>query len=233
MLPQMKILKKAALDLLFPQICLACGSEGELICGNCQKSLPRIYPPICPRCGKPQASGILCPACISKKSHIDAIRSPFKFEGVIREAIHQYKYQNLRSLTGLFGKLLKDYWMQNPLPVELVIPVPLHPRRFKERGYNQAAILAAEFGNIFHFKVLPSGLTRIKYVISQTQTKSVEERRENLKQAFVCRDSALTGKEVMLIDDVSTSGATLNACAEALKTAGARTVWGLVLAQEL
>jgi competence protein ComFC len=232
-LPQLKTIKRAALDFLFPQRCLGCGNEGELICQQCRNGLSRIFPPLCPRCGKPQASGILCPACINWQGSIDAIRSPFKFEGVIREAIHQFKYQNLRSLTGLFGLLLKDFWMPDPLPVDLVVPVPLHSRRLKERGYNQSALLASEFGKIFHLPVFPSGLTRTRYIIPQAQTRSVAERRSNMKQAFVCRDSTLAAKQVLLIDDVSTSGATLDACAEALKTAGAKSVWGLVLAREL
>ncbi len=233
MLPHLITIKRAALDLFFPQRCLGCGREGELICRPCRNKLPRIHPPICPRCGKPQASGILCSACINFNSYLDAIRSPFKFEGVMREAIHQYKYQNLRSLTNLFGLLVKDYWMKDPLPVELIIPVPLHPSRSKERGYNQSALLAIEFGKIFHFPVLPSALTRVKYVMPQTQTKSVEERRLNLKQAFVNRDSVVAGKQILLIDDVTTSGATLESCAEALKTAGAKCVRALVLAREL
>lgn len=233
MLPQLTNIKKAALDFFFPQRCLGCGSEGELICHPCRNKLPRIHPPICPRCGKPQSSGILCPACINLSSSLDGIRSPFKFESVIREAIHQYKYQNLRGLTYLFGLLIKDYWMKDPLPVELIIPVPLHPRRNKERGYNQSALLANEFGKIFHFPVLPNTVTRVKYVLPQAQTRSLEERRNNLKHAFICRDSAVENKQVLLIDDVTTSGATLDACAEALKTAGAKSVWGLVLAREL
>ena len=123
--------------------------------------------------------------------------------------------------------------MKDPFPVDMVIPVPLHPRRLKERGYNQSALLAFEFGKIFHFPVLPSGLTRIKYLMPQTQTRTVDERRANLKQAFICRDRSIAGKQVLLIDDVSTSGSTLDACAEALKKAGAKSVWGLVLAREL
>jgi ComF family protein len=232
-LPQLTTIKRAALDFLFPQKCLGCGNEGELICRPCRDIMPRIHPPICPRCGKPQASGILCPNCINWKYNIDAIRSPFKFEGIIREAIHQYKYKNLRSLTGLFGLLLKDFWLKEPFPVELVIPVPLHPRRLKERGYNQSALLASEFGKIFHLPVLPTGLTRVKYILPQTQTKSVEERMENLKNAFLCRDNIIKTKQILLIDDVSTSGATLDSCAEALKTAGAKSVCGIALAREL
>jgi competence protein ComFC len=232
-LPHLSYFKRAALDLIFPQKCLGCGNEGELICCACQKGLARIHSPICPNCGKPQASGILCPNCINHHSFIDSVRAPFKFEGLIREAIHQYKYQNLRSLSEIFNLFLKNYWIENSFPVDLVIPVPLHAKRLKERGYNQSYLLAAAFGKVFHLPVLSDELTRIKYFMPQAQTTSVEERRKNLNKAFTCRDDRVKEKLVLLMDDVCTSGSTLDSCAEALKSAGAKTVRGLVLAREL
>ena len=166
MLPQLAKLKGIVLDLLFPQWCVGCGKEGGLICPSCYWSLPRIMPPICPKCGKPQSSGTLCPGCIGRQTEMDGIRSPFRFDGVVRQAIHQLKYRNLRTLAMPLSELLK-------------------------------------------------------------------ERRSNVARAFSCRDHRLQDKQVLLIDDVSTSGATLNACAIALKAAGATSVWGLVLAREI
>jgi len=143
-LPQISKFKGAALDLLFPQRCLGCGEEGALICHTCQKSLARILPPLCPRCGKPQPSGIVCAQCVSWQSGIDGIRSPFRFHGVIRQAIHQYKYKNLRILAGPMASFLNDYLMQNHLPFQIIVPVPLHPERLKERGYNQSELIVME-----------------------------------------------------------------------------------------
>lgn len=233
MLPQLSIIKRAALDLFFPQRCLGCGEEGILLCRLCQRSMLRIMPPVCPRCGKPQPSGILCPVCIGRQTAIDGIRSPFKFHGVMREAVHQFKYRNLRSLAGPLAGLLKDYIEANPLPGDTLAPVPLHPLRFRERGYNQAYLLARELGKMIGLPVIGDCLTRVKHSQPQVKTLSADERRRNVSLAFSCNDSRARDRKIILIDDVSTSGATLEACAAALKSAGAASVWGLVVAREI
>jgi len=222
-----------ALDLLFPQWCVGCGREGDFLCYSCCQSLPRIMPPLCPRCGKPQPSGILCPSCVGWQTEIEGVRSPFRFDGVIRQAIHQLKYRNLRALAQPLAKLLKDYLITNATPGEVLVPVPLHQKRLKERGYNQSQLLARELGKLVNLPVVDDYLIRQRYAIPQARTSSVEERRSNVANAFICRNHRLQDKQVLLIDDVATSGATLNACASALKTAGATSVWGLVLATEI
>jgi ComF family protein len=232
-LPQLFKIKGAALEFFFPQKCLGCGEEGSLLCITCLKSLPRILPPICPECGKPQPGGILCSGCFSRSADIDGIRSPLKFSGLAREAIHQFKYKNLRSLSRSLSVLLKDYLQQDPLPAQVLVPVPLHPRRLRERGYNQSFLLAQELGKLLHLPVEPDCLVRTRYVLPQARTSSAEQRRRNVKQAFACRNFSLRSSQVLLIDDVATSGATLEACAAALKSAGAASVWGLVLAREI
>lgn len=233
MLPRLTKFKGAALDLLFPQKCIGCGKEGKLICISCQKSLPRIIPPVCPKCGKSQPSAIACPACTIWKSSIDGIRSPFKFDGLMREAVHQFKYKNLRALSQTLGFLLADYFVNYPLPAEVIVPVPLHPKRLKERGYNQSGLLAQELGRIVNLPVQNNYLVRKKFVLPQAKTKSLEERRHNVMQAFSCVNPEIKDKKVLLIDDVSTSGATLDDCAAALKSAGAISVWALALTREL
>jgi ComF family protein len=232
-LPQLSIIKGAALDLLFPQKCIGCGEEGDILCRACRKSLPQIVNPICPKCGRPQSSPILCPGCLNWPGHIDGIRSPLKFDGVVREAIHQLKYKNLRSLAQPLALLLQDYLQKNPLPAQFLVPVPLHAKRIKERGYNQSELLARELGKLVRLPVVNDALIRSRYVLPQAKTTSVEERRRNVKQAFNCVNSQFLGASVLLIDDVSTSGATLDACATALKSSGATSVWGLVLAREI
>ncbi len=233
MLPQISKFKGAALDLLFPQKCLGCGKEGFLICPDCQKSLARIIPPVCPRCGRPQPSGIICFHCVNWQNGIDGIRSPFRFDGLVRQAIHQLKYKNLRSLSGPMAAILKDYLLQNPLPAEILVPVPLHRKRLRERGYNQSELLARELGKMTGIPVASDILVRVKHMLPQAKTRSVEERRENVQQAFECTGSRQQKKQILLIDDVFTSGATLEACALALKSGGATSVWGLVLACEI
>ncbi len=190
-------------------------------------------PPLCPRCGKPQLSGILCSGCVSWPAEIDGIRSPFRFDGVIRQAIHQLKYRNLRALAVTLASLLQDYLATSPMPGEVLVPVPLHPKRVRERGYNQSRLLAKELGKLTGLPLVDDCLVRQRHTPPQAKTPSVDERRGNVANAFTCRDSRLQGRQVLLIDDVSTSGATLDACAVALKAAGAATVWGLVLAREI
>ena len=232
-LPRLAKLKGIGVDLLFPQWCVGCGKEGDFICRSCRRSLPRIMPPLCPRCGKSQSSGILCPGCVSWQAEIDGIRSPFQFDGVIRQAIHQLKYRNLRALAATLAKLLQDYLVTNPMPGEVLVPVPLHQKRIRERGYNQSSLLAKELGKLTGLPVVDDCLIRQRHAPPQTRTSTVAERRSNVANAFTCRNRRLQGKQVLLIDDVSTSGATLDACAVALKAAGATSVWGLVLAREI
>jgi len=232
-LPQLARLKGVALDLLFPQRCVGCGEEGDFICPSCRCSLPRIIPPLCPRCGKPQPSGVLCPSCVGWQVRIDGIRSPFRFDGVVRQAIHELKYRNLRALAAPLAGLLSDYLGTNPVPGEVLVPVPLHRKRLRERGYNQSSLLAHELGRLTGLPVVDDCLVRQRHAPPQARTPTVDERRSNVAEAFACRDHRLRDRQILLIDDVSTSGATLDACAAALKEVGATSVWGLVLAREI
>ncbi|MDP2729374.1 MAG: ComF family protein [Dehalococcoidales bacterium] len=232
-LPQVTKLGGKALDFLFPQWCLGCGKEGVLICSSCCISLPRLIPPLCPRCGRPQPSGILCPGCVSWQAKIEGIRSPYRFDGVIRQAIYQLKYRNLRVVAAPLARLLDNYLSSNSVPGEVLVPVPLHRKRLRERGYNQSALLAKELSKLSKLPVVDDCLIRERQATPQARTKSAAERQDNVTGAFACRSSQLQDRQVLLIDDVATSGATLDACAEALKEAGAASVWGLVLAREI
>lgn len=190
-------------------------------------------PPLCPGCGKPQASGILCPVCRQRQTEIDGIRSPFRFAEVIREAIHQLKYRNLKAISPCLAGLLADYLQSNPLPGEALVPVPLHPRRLRERGYNQSSLLARELGKLINLPVIEDCLVRVKEAQPQVRAATVEDRRKNVTDAFKCQNGKVRGKQIILIDDVCTSGATLESCASALKSEGVTSVWGLTLAREI
>jgi len=232
-LPQTDRFKRVALDFLFPRWCIGCGREGDFICHSCYQLLPRVKSPVCPRCGKPQPGGTLCPSCLNWRAAIDGIRAPFRFEGIIREAIHQLKYRNLRALSEPLARLLSDHYLNAPLPGEVLVPVPIHEKRLRERGYNQSRLLAQEMSRFTYLPVVDNCLIRRRHALPQTRSKTVEERRSNVSGAFSCRDHRLKGKQVLLIDDVATSGATLDACAAALKADGASSVWGLTLAREV
>ncbi len=219
--------------MLFPKWCVGCGKEGEFICCSCREGLVRVSPPLCPQCCRPQPSSRLCPSCLSWKAAIDGIRSPFRFEGIIREAILQLKYRNLSALSETLAELLSDFPTTNPMPGEVLVPVPIYRKRLRERGYNPSSLLAQKLSKLTSLPMVDHSLTRQRHALPQTQTKTVAERRNNVAGAFTCRDQRLTDRQVLLIDDVATSGATLDACAVALKATGASSVWGLTLAREI
>jgi len=222
-----------AVDSFFPRRCVGCGKVGGFLCPECLGKLPKLLPPLCPNCGRSQASGIVCPDCRQRQTEIDGIRSLFRFDEVIRKAIHQLKYRNLKTISPCLAELLADYLRSNPLPGEALVCVPLYPRRLRERGYNQSSLLAGELGRRIDLPVIEDCLIRVKQAQPQVRTVGVEERRRNVADAFVCRDERVNDKQIILIDDVCTSGATLESCAAALKNKGAASVWGLTLAREI
>jgi len=182
-------------------------------------------------CGCPLAGDESCPACLDKGRSIDGIRSPFRFEGTIRRAVHQLKYNNLRAVARPLAVLMAEYFDASPVPGEVLVPMPLHPRRLRERGYNQSLLLAKELGGLVGLPVSEC-ISRIRYVSPQAKAASAAERHKHVAGCFACR-RRLDGRGLIIIDDVATSGATLNACAAALKMAGAGPVWGFTLAREV
>lgn len=232
-LPQVSKLGEMALNLLFPQWCIGCGKEGSFICVSCRRSLSVIMPPVCPLCGRPQLNGMLCSQCVSWKVDIDGIRSPYRFEGVIQQAVYQLKYRNLRASASLLAEMMNEYLAANPVPGDVLVPVPLHKKRVRERGYNQSGLLARKLGKLRNMPVIENCLMRLVNTPPQARTGNLEERKMNVSGAFSCRDNRLKGKRVILVDDVSTSGSTLDACAAVLKETGVESVWGLVLAREI
>jgi len=164
---------------------------------------------------------------------IDGIRSVFRFEGAVRQAVLSFKYKNVKALAAPLARLMEDYLQANPLPADALVPVPLHPRRLRQRGYNQSSLLAGQLSHFGSLPVVEGSLIRLKNTPPQARTKSAEERRSNVAGAFSCRDQRLEGRRILLIDDVCTFGATLDSCATALKAAGATSVWDMTLAREV
>ena len=233
MLPVLDGLKKTALDLLFPLRCIECSKEGNLICDNCHKRLAWITPPVCPFCGVDKPLDTPCTSCPTFEPAIDGIRSPFRFEGTIRSAVHRLKYRNLRAIAIPLAAMMADFLIDNPLPYDIIIPVPLHHKRLRERGYNQSELLAKEINKLTAVQMEKDCLVRHRHTPAQAMTESIQERHSNLAGAFTCKNECVQDKKVLLIDDVATSVATLDACAKALKSGGAVSVWGLALARDI
>lgn len=222
-------LREGFLDLLFPPRCIGCGRLGERLCAACLASVERIRPPVCPRCGRPTRVAKLCSVCRMYPLAVDGIRSVAYFEGPLREAVHAFKYQGARTLVQPLAGLMVAYQQVHRLPAEVLVPVPLHPQRETERGYNQATLLARAMGEALALPVVTNVLTRVRATPPQVGLNAAE-RRANVRAAFTAT-AAAAGRQVLLIDDVCTTGATLDACAVALKARGATSVWGLTVAR--
>lgn len=226
-------LQNEVIDFFFPRECIECGKVGDFICIQCAKKFTRPIPPLCLRCGKPESSGTFCYECWGKCNGLDSIRSVFIFDGTLRKAVHSLKYHNLRSIAQCLGSYMADYYSANGMTGDVLVPVPLHDLRIRERGYNQSGLLASEISRNVGIPVNQTFLKRIRNCKPQARTSGVEERRRNMENAFGCTGNGVNGLDVVVIDDVCTTGATLEACASVLKAAGAKRVTGFTLAREI
>lgn len=224
--------RESFLDLLFPKRCVACDAHGAFICEECEAGLPVIRTPRCYRCGNAGQNPCLCIAAADRVWPMDGMRSGFEFESPIREAILALKFANLRSVGGDLSTHLAGALREDGLHFDVLTPVPLHKRRMRQRGYNQSEILATGLGKEMGIEVDGRCLRRVNYVGPQARAATADERRANVAQAFEGRPGRVEGKKVAIIDDVTTTGATLRACAAALKRAGAAEVWGITVARE-
>jgi ComF family protein len=218
------------LELLFPPRCIVCRRVDTWLCAACTARLPFIAGPVCRRCGVPLSRGHLCVRCREAPLRIDRICSVLLFEGPVRNAIHRLKYRNGRALAEPLGALMAEGWRRNALQADVVVPVPLHASRLQERGYNQAALLCRHLQDRAGVPVRDGVLVRVRNTSSQMRLKA-EMRLQNVRGAFHCPAGQFEGQAVVLIDDVCTTGATLEACADALWAAGAARVQALTLAR--
>ena len=231
------------LDLIFPPLCPVCQSlfDGQgtdrVICPACRKAIRFVQPPLCPRCGLPYPGGRahLCASCLKERRYFALHRTCALYEGALRETIHRFKYQGVFPLKQVLGDLLEPVLkgMRRELRVDVLVPVPLHIRRLRERGFNQALLLVKELSRRTGIPYQERALAKIKETPVQISLKK-RERAKNLKGAFQVKDEgAIKGKRVVLVDDVYTTGATVNECARALLKAGAKQVAVLTVARAL
>jgi len=229
----LKQLQHEVTDFFFPRACIGCGKIGDFICVSCSKKMSRILPPLCQRCGRPESSGAHCAECWGRKSSLDAVRSVFIFDGIVRQAIHELKYRNVRAVSACLAAFMTAYYLENGLDGDVLVPVPLHDKRLRERGYNQSQLLAAELSRSISVTVNPALVKRVRNTAPQARSAGVSERRANMQNTFICASGEAAGRDVVIIDDVCTSGATLESCASALRAAGASHVLGFTLAREI
>ena len=225
---------RSAIDLILPIHCLGCGLEGKFLCSSCTTTFPRLELPYCNVCSVPGTHGV-CHACRQQSRFsidcLSGIRAPYLMEGLVRDAVHAFKYRNYKVAAPQLSELLAEYLGQHLLPGNALFPVPLHRKKLRERGYNQAVLLARELSKRIDLPVAERLLVRTRNSPSQAHSIDSAERRENTEGAFACR-GRVDGLACILIDDVCTTGSTLGACAVALMEAGAQSVWALTLARE-
>ena len=218
------------LDLLLPLSCAVCGREGQLLCSACEPSLPRLEQPYCSICAWPGRRGV-CSRCTASPPAIGRIGAPYLFEGAVREMVHSFKYGNFRAAAPTLGALMADHLKRDPMSAGVLMPVPLHGGSERQRGYNQAELLARAIAREGGTPLESRALRRTKKTPPQVSMDGYAQRIGNIQGAFGC-DGDLRGVNVLLIDDVVTTGSTMSACAQALKASGAGSVWGLVLARQ-
>ena len=222
---------RAALDLIYPPRCAVCGTGGVFLCERCAGTLPRADGRRCDRCWLP-LRGVQCFACAEHPTHIEHLRSAFRYEGGVIRLVHAFKFGSQSSLAPSLGALLADAFERHGLEADVIVPVPLTGSRRRIRGYNQALLMAAELSKHAGVAVTET-LRRTGHGATQAASASAEERRRNVQGVFsVAKGQDVTGARILLIDDVATTGATLNACAAVLLEAGVAGVAGLTLARE-
>ncbi|HBF43074.1 MAG TPA: amidophosphoribosyltransferase [Desulfobacteraceae bacterium] len=236
------------IDIIYPPRCPICRKflwkdytetekSSPLFCRDCFSDFREITSPMCSVCGTPFVSQAgedhLCEDCLRKSPFYEIVRAPYLYEGALMTAIYQFKYNSKSFLGEFLGPLMAKFagtWLEKSYDL-LTVPVPLHPKRLRERGFNQSLLLARHVSLNLQTELDFLSLRRIRYTSPQTGLGK-KERRKNVRGAFqLNRPELVKGKTVLLVDDVATTGNTLNECAIELKRSGCKKVVCLVLAR--
>jgi ComF family protein len=231
-------------EVIFPSQCLGCAEilhpfAGQMFCSICNDRVKFIKGSMCSICGTTfpdsPAESHLCGDCLEKRPYFSLARAVFSYEDIILNAIHKFKYKRNMSIGEMLASFMAGFYFPDIVYTDyyLIIPVPLHVKRLRERGFNQSLILARVIGEKQKIPVNFSLLKRHKFTSTQTGSNK-KERKQNIKGAFEVTDKKeINGKNIILIDDVYTTGATANECAKTLIKAGAQKVSVLTMARVL
>lgn len=231
----------ALLDLVYPRACAACGgrpdAEALHLCWDCLSRVVYVQPPYCSRCGDPVEGRVddafVCYHCAESEPHFDRARSVARYRGVVQDVLRQFKYREglwlRRDLAGLLEACVTAHYEADG--IDAVTFVPLYPSRRRERGFNQAEVLAAALARRLRKPLLRRGLVRARPTRTQTNL-TAPQRASNVRGAFETRGvRRLAGRSILLVDDVMTTGATVNECSRALKEGGAARVYVVTVAR--
>ncbi len=226
-------LLRKTVDLLFPPTCLSCGERISVtrywLCEQCIDKLPLIANDFCPKCGRPETPAD-CPACAEFRYAFDQARAVYLYEGVVKNLIHKLKYDDGMAIAPWLALRGYEYLRQREvfLDADLLTAVPLHPVRLRERGYNQSRLIAGSLAKLMQKPYSNALVVQKKYHPSQTMLTRTD-RIANLCGVFKKGNQSCRGKRVLLIDDVFTTGTTVNETAKILLAAGALKVYVLTI----
>lgn len=203
-------------DLLFPRRCAGCDRRGDWLCADCARTLHPLYPVGCPRCGVPRIHGTC--SCRTLHPAIERAISPYPYTGWVANAIRRLKYERESARAQDLGQHLIEP-VRALGPLDGIVPVPLHPRKYRERGFNQTELLGRVVSDALNVPILPM-IQRTRHTTAQ-MTLGANDRRQNVAHAFMfAGESVVPDGRYVLIDDVRTTGSTLGACAEAMAAGG-------------
>lgn len=220
-------------NVVFPATCAYCRKVGSLFCDDCRRLLQWVKEPVCTCCGRTTLPAEkLCASCTKRPLPLKQIRASVLFADPAARVIHKMKYEGAFGLAAPLADLMIAGWSDWAVPVDLIVPIPLHPDRQKKRGYNQALLLAQRLSERFEWVLSPDLLARTKFTVPQVGLNATE-RLANVQDAFTINGKDMVEKDVLLIDDVCTTGATLAAAAQVLLAAGAASVSGYCVARAM
>ena len=233
---EMRLKLSGLLDFVFPRRCPVCGDiivpQGELCCLSCRGRLKYVEEPYCLKCGKPlkDAGEALCPDCSRKKRSFDYGRVVFLYDELMSNTIYYFKYGGRQEYAAFYAdEILKRYErLIRSISPDALVPIPLHKSRFRKRGYNQAELIAEELSRRLGIPVLPKLLLRVKKTKPQKNLDEAQ-RENNLKRAFKIGKNDVSLETVILIDDIYTTGSTLDSAAGCLREIGVKGVYFIVL----
>jgi ComF family protein len=244
-MPTLAAIMRQVLHALLPVECAGCGvALGDdpipFFCRRCWEGITPLHGPVCTRCGHPFSSPValvyspthLCSVCRLRPPSYTHTRSAYPYAPPLRDAITLFKYKGKVALANALGDLMWAAWHDVP-DVDLLMPVPLHSARLREREFNQSLLLVDRLNRRLRLPVSHHNLVRQRRTPPQTELTR-RQRRQNLRRAFVVlRPDEVAGKRILLVDDVFTTGTTVNECAKTLRKAGAGEVYVLTLARTI
>ena len=222
----------SVVGFILPQSCVHCRREGPLLCADCHARMELVQGVRCPHCAERIGDdATICSSCAIMPPPLDRLASVYRYHGPARSAVLALKFRSLKSIADTLASSMAAHDLLQRASIDCIVPVPAHPRRLRERGYNQAALLANYVAKRSQLPCLNDAIRKVRHTPSQVELDRFE--RSNSVRGAFATNYDFTDAHVLLIDDVATTGSTLMSCASALKHAGSKRVSALTFAKEM